>query len=173
MASTSTNKAPLLEDRPLLEICRLDGTSTPAGSVDPGTGTGGTLLVDCTSNDGAVLHDIWLIQRVAGDTSSVNLYLSSSATVLGTITTGQQVDSWFLGQFGFSVGGDPGSTLSFQMPKILAPVPHAGSNVGVNSDEPPQFRGLLLRKGLALWAAVNSATPVAGAPLIAVQGGFF
>ena len=170
MASTSTNKAPLLEDRPLLEICRLDGTSTPAGSVDPGTGTSGTLLVDCTSNDGAVLHDIWLIQRKAGDTSPVNLYLSSSATVLGTITTGQQVESWFLGQFGFPVGGDPGSTLSFAMPRILAPVPHAGANVG---SEIPQFRGLLLRKGLALWASVNSATPVANAPLIAVQGGFF
>jgi len=38
---------------------------------------------------------------------------------------------------------------------------------------PPQYRGLYLRKGLALWAAVESATAVAAAPNIGCQGGYF
>jgi hypothetical protein len=165
MASTSTNKAPLLIDRPLLEIKRLDGTSTPAGSVDPASGTNAALLVDCTANDGALIEVVQLVQRVAGNTTSVNLYLSTNPALLGA-------DAFFLAQTNLSGGGDPGATAIFPLPALLAPVPHSGEN-NTATDLIPQFKGLRLAKGWALWAACNSSTPVANAPNILVQGGYF
>lgn len=165
MASTSTNKTPLLIDRPLLRIKRLDATSTPAGSVDPGSGTNAALLVDCTTGDGALIEDIRLIQRVAGNTTSVNLYLSTSASIVG-------VEAHFIGQVNIAGGGDPGTVVRFPLPLLLAPVPHAGENNGA-TDAIPQFAGLRIERGLALWAACNSATPVANAPNILVQGGWY
>jgi hypothetical protein len=172
MSATSTNKEPLLIDRPLLKIARLDQTSSPAGSTpDPGTGSNGVLLVDAISNDGALIEDIWLIQRVAGNTASVNLYLSSSNLALGASAGSGQADAWFLGRVGFSVGPDPGETISWTLPKLLAPVPFAGANDGDGNI--PVHRGLRISAGLALWASVNNASPVANAPSIAVQGGWY
>ena len=171
LASSSTNKAPLLIDRPLLEVKRLDATTSPAGTVDPGTGSTGVLLVDCTSNDGAVLDSIWLIQRVASNQSAVNLYISSSGYSLGVTATGGSANAFFLARVAFGSAVAAGEIVEFKLPKLLAPVPHAGANdAGGN---PPQFRGLYLRKGLALWAAVDSQTAVAAAPNVACQGGYF
>lgn len=165
MASSSTNKQPLLIDRPLLKIASLVGTLTPAGSVDPGSGTNGVLLVDCTSSDGALVETVQLVQRVAGNTTSVNLYLSTSALSIGA-------DASFLAQANIAGGGDPGTTASFVLPPLLAPVPHAGGNDAA-SDAIPQFSGLRIANGWALWAACNSATSVANAPNVLVQGGYY
>ena len=170
MAASSTNKQPLLIDRPLLEVKRLDATTSPAGTVDPGTGSTGVLLVDCTSNDGAVLDSIWLIQRVASNQAAVNLYISSSGYSLGVTATGGSAQAFFLGRAAFAGTAAVGETMEFKLPKLLAQVPHAGGNV---DNGPPQYRGLYLRKGLALWAAVESVTAVAAAPNIGCQGGYF
>lgn len=66
MASTSTNKQPLLVDRPLLVIKdtsgQLCGTLPPGTAVDPQT-CAGVILVDCTKNDGAVVEYAWLTSR--------------------------------------------------------------------------------------------------------------
>jgi hypothetical protein len=170
VSSSSTNKQPLLVDRPLLEIRRLDATTATSNDVDPATGTSGVLLVDCTSGDGALIESIWLIQRVAGNATPVNLYLSTSNQLLGSLTDGGSAGSWFLGQAGFDVGPDPGGTVEFDLPKLLAPVPHAGANADAS---PLQFRGLRLQEGQALWACVASTSAVPGAPLIAAQGGYY
>jgi hypothetical protein len=171
MASSSTNKQPLLIDRPLLVVSRLDNTTSSVTSVDPGTGSNGVLLVDCTANDGAVIDAVWLVQRVDDDASKVNLYISSSAYSLGVTASGGPAAAHFIGRFGFAAAAKAGDHIGAKLPKLLAPVPHAGSN---GSDgEPPQYRGLYLQKGQALWAAVNSAAAVAAAPNIACQGGYF
>lgn len=164
MSSGSTNKQPLLMDRGLLAIEATAGTSSPVGSVDPGSGTAAKMLVDATSNDGALLESVRLIQRVSGDTTPINFYLSRSATTLES--------AFFLGQATIVGGGDPGATAELDLPKILAPIPHAGGNNAV-SDAIPQFRGLRLAKGWALWCAAASATPVASAPLVMATGGFY
>ena len=170
MSSTSTNKQPLLIDRPFLAVKRLDATTTTSGDVDPSTGTSGVLLLDCTGNAGALVEEIWLIQRVAGNSIPVNLYLSTSNQLLGNITDGGSAESWFLAQAGFEVGPDPGATVAFTLPNLLAPVPHAGAATG---PAPLQVRGLRVQAGQALWASVASTSTVAGAPLIAAQGGFY
>ena len=171
MASTSTGKQPLLIDAPLCRVVRLDQTSSPAGSADPGTGSNGVLVVDCTGNDGALIEEVAIIQRVAGNTAKGNLYFSTSNLALGVTTTGGQANSWFLARFGFASGPDPGERESLVLPRILAPVPHAGANDA--DGYPPVHRGLRIEKGLALWAAIENASPVANAPNLLVMGGFY
>lgn len=176
MSSSSTNKQPLLVDRPLLAIVSLTGTTNTPGTTEPAAGTTGALLVDCTNNDGGILDDIWLIQRRDSDTTPVNLFLSTSAQSLGVTAAGGAAAAFFLGRVVFGSGARVGAKISWEPPKILAPVPHAGGNVGyiVNGPtEVPQFRGLIMPRGLALWAAVDSATAVATAPNIACQGGLY
>lgn len=176
MSTSSTNKQPLLVDRPLLEVVSLTGTTHAPGTTEPAAGTVGVLLVDCTSGDGACIDDIWLVQRRDNDVSSVLLFISTSGQSLGVTASGGAAAAAFLGKVAFASGAKAGATISWQPPKLLAPVPHAGGNVGyiVNGPtEVPQFRGLLLPKGKALWAAVESATAVANAPNIGCQGGFY
>ncbi len=165
MASTSTNKAPLLMDRPLLVIAKLDGTSTPPGSVDPGSGTNAKLLVDCTNNDGALIEAIGLIRRTTDTAPAVALYLSTSSLLVNS-------DALFLGAFAHQeTDGEPGEIAFFPLLPLLAPVPHAGFGGPANADT-PQFLGLRISRGLALWAACDVQTPATGAPNIIVQGGF-
>jgi hypothetical protein len=171
MSSSSTNKQPLLVDRPLMVVTRLDNTTSPAGNPDPGSGSSGVLLVDCTANDGAILDTIYLIQRVDDNAVKVNLYISSSAYALGITAAGGSSNASFIGRFGFTATQKVGATVEMVLPKLLAPVPHAGAN-GADGN-PPQYRGLLLQSGQALWAAVESQTAVAAAPNIACQGGFY
>lgn len=176
MSSTSTNKQPLLVDRPLLSVVSLAATTHQPGTTEPGTGTSGVLLADCTNNDGGILDDIWLIQRSGNDVTPVNLFLSTSSQSLGVTASGGAASAVFLGRFAFGAGAPVGATISWQPPKILAPVPQAGGVIGyIVSQVPdvPQFRGLLLARGLALWAAVDSATAVATTPNIGCQGGFY
>jgi hypothetical protein len=178
MAGTSTNKSPLLVDRPIFRTVRLDQTSSLTGTVDPGTGSNGALLVSCIGNDGALLEDIQLIQRVANDTTAVNLYISNSEIALGVTTTGGRADAHFIGQFALPAAQAVGAKISFRAPFILAPVPH-GPATYAYADVPtwlgqraPLFQGQRIEKGWALWAAVAGNTPVANAPNISVQGGF-
>ena len=171
MSSSSTNKQPLLVDRPLMVVTRLDNSTSPAAGVDPGTGSNGVLLVDCTAGDGAVVDTIYLIQRMDDDATKVNLYISSSAHSLGVTATGGSSNAHFIGRFGFAAAQKVGAQAEMKLPKLLAPVPHAGSN-GTDG-EPPQYRGLYIQKGQALWAAADSTAAVPGAPNIACQGGYF
>lgn len=170
MSSSSTNKAPLLIDRPFMRVRGLEQSTGLTGTVDPGTSSNGVLLLDCTKNDGACVDSIWLIQRVAGNTATINLYLSSSAVALGTAYAGSKAESYYLGSLVFPSSSAVGATVEFKLPKVLSPVPHAGAQTG---GEPLQFRALLVESGMALWAAAQSAVPVSGAPLIALQGGFY
>jgi hypothetical protein len=57
-----------------------------------------------------------------------------------------------------------------ELPLLLAPVPHA--NGASNVMREPQFRGLRLERGWALWAACDGAGPHASAPNVGITGGF-
>jgi hypothetical protein len=170
MSSTSTGKLPLLIDRPLLRVRKLDqSSSTP--TIDPGTGTTGVLLVDCTQNDGALIEHIWLIQRIANNRNFVNLYLSTSSVALGVTATGGQADSYFVAQDRVPLNATVGVLKTMELPLLLAPVPHAAPGTG--STLVPQFRGLRIEKGWALWASCDGTGPHPDAPNIGCQGGFY
>ena len=155
MASTSTNKQPLLVDHVLHNIVNLDNAAV--GAIDiSGTNTA-VLVVDATRSDGCIIEDIYCISRSTAP-HKINLYLSSSFDYL---RPGEGV---FVGQLTSSTTVT--DVTSFEkMPKILAPVPQVG-------DE-PQFRALYIPKGKALWAGREDIAAVNDAPLLGVQGGWY
>jgi len=169
MASTSTNKQPLLVDNILHEIVDLIGATVEQTSVITiGGSNGAKLIVDCTTNDGAIIGEIYALARQTTTAYTINMYL---ATVKDILIPSQAV---FLGTFnGATTEGS--KTVYGGMPYILNPVPGAGSEddtlvIGT------QFQGLYVPKGKALWAAVKkqSANDTAtAAPLLGVHGGFY
>ena len=169
MASTSTNKQPLLVDNVLHNIVDLIGATVEQTSVITiGGSNGAKLIVDCTTNDGAIISEIYTLARQTSTAYTVNMYL---ATVKDILIPSQAV---FLGTF--NGGTAEGSkTVYAAMPFVLNPVPGVGST---DSSEVigTQFQALYIPKGKALWAAVKkqSANDTAtAAPLIGVHGGFY
>ena len=79
MASTSTNKQPLLVDHLLHYVVNLD-TSINDGMDIVGTNTA-TLLIDGSTSDGALVEDIYVIAR-GTIAYKVNLYISSARDYL-------------------------------------------------------------------------------------------
>ena len=115
------------------------------------------MIVDSTSQDGAIIEDIYSISRKASE-FSINLYLSSAndylrpqeGVLIGTFksaTTINKVSSWD------------------EMPRILAPMPQTGTE--------SQFRALYIPKGKALWAAFEGSAVDVTAPILGCQGGWY
>lgn len=154
MASTSTNKQPLLIDRVLHSIVATDQAFNDGMDVS-GTNSA-TPLVDATNSDGAIIEDIYLISR--GSASKVNLYISTAsdflrpqqAAFVGTITasaTKGDVSRWE------------------EAPKTLTPVPQVGSE--------NHNRAFYLPRGTALWTAREDNKDITTGPLVGAQGGFY
>ena len=156
MASTSTNKQPLLIDRVLHYVVDLNTAAVAAIDVS-GTNTA-LLIVDSTSGDGAIIEDIYSIAR--GTTkSTINLYLSSAFDYL------RPNEATFIGTFDSATTA--GSVTRWdEMPKILAPQPGDGSSEA-------QLKALYIPKGKALWAARQSSEVVTDGPLLGCQGGWY
>ena len=159
MASTATNKQPLLIDRVLHEVIDLAGASVASGS---GINIGGTntavLIVDSITDDGCIIESVYSISR--GVEYNINLYLSTASDYL------RPQQSIFIGTFKSSSSGEGSISEWTEAPKILAPFPHVG--------EEQQFHALYIPRGRALWAAVemDDLKPTSpDAPLLGVQGG--
>ena len=155
MAATSTNKQPLLVDRVLHYV--VDLNTAAVGSIDvAGTNTA-LLIVDGTQQDGAIIEDIYVISRGTSE-STVNLYLSSAPDYL------RPNEGVFIGSLkSATTAGEV--TRWAEMPKVLAPMPHTGTE--------SQFRALYIPKGKALWAAREGSTIVNDGPLLGCQGGWY
>jgi len=174
MASTSTNKQPLLVDRPLHAITDLVGSTVEPGvSVDIGGSNSANLLVDCTKNDGAIIDCIYAITRAANPTYPVYFYMSAANDYL------RASQSYYVG--GFVAENEDGTTIEGQtiywenMPFVLTPVPHLGSEPE-DVSEAVKLRALFIPKGQALWAAVEKQSPsdtATTAPLVGAQGGYY
>ena len=172
MASTSTNKQPLLVDRPLHEVYRLRDRTILTEEV---TGQNfAQLLIDCTTNDGAILEDVYVLSRgpvldeagaETADPYQINLYLSTDNDLLRD--TGVFVGSVL-------ANATAGNWAHMTLPYILAPVPQV-ANANVDN----KLRGFYIPRGKTLWAARQvGATgslqdnPI-NAPYIGVHGGYF
>lgn len=155
MASTATNKQPLLVDRVLHYAYNLD-TSLNDGLDVTGANTA-QLLVDSTSQDGAIIEDVYLISR--GTTAyEVNLYLSTANDYL------RPNQAVFIGSLKSAT--TKGSRVSWdEMPKSLVPAPQVG-NDSFN-------RALYIPRGYSLWVARNSLANVSDAPIVGCQGGWY
>lgn len=160
MATTATNKQPLLVDRPLHAVVASNTlTSGSATSLDILGTNESKVLVDCSSNDGALIEDLYVIAR-STTTYKALFYISTSVDYLrpSEATYVQQIDSsTTTGQV----------TSSSSLPKVLAPLPGTGSD--------SQVRAFYVPKGSVLWCSLQLAGPAnsAGTPIIGAQGGFY
>ncbi len=174
MASTSTNKQPLLIDRVFNEAVQTDGLVSGNSNVLTGssidydiTGSNSAkVLVNCLTNDGGIVEDMYAISR--GAIKKALFYLSSAsdylraeqAVYIGSITTTATV-------------GDYANVAA--LPRILAPVPQQGNTAGLLDGNPLKNQALYVPTGKALWITIwgiagqnNTNCPIVGA-----QGGFY
>ena len=174
MASTSTNKQPLLIDRPLhnLEVMdnRITGTPNTQLNGDLAGTNSAILMVDCTQNDGAVIECSYAFSRGdnGGNAWRINLYLSTQSDFL------RQEAARYIG--GFETATTAGQrTIYDSFPDILAPVPTVNKGGAGSGDPTPlQMRALYIPKGKALWAAINhNGTGMTTGPVFGVQGGYY
>ena len=188
MASTSTNKQPLLVDRIFHKITDMKGGTIGLNDrVDLSSTNNAKLLLDCTKNDGAVISEIYTLGRdTTGNTGNItpwiiNFYMTASNTILSA------TDAKFLGFMtcgGVETAGqtNDGERVFFAgAPYILFPVPGVGSTDDTDVIG-TQFQALYIPKGYALWAGVNAKEDSSNnavdanantAPICGVQGGFF
>jgi hypothetical protein len=167
MASTSTNKQPLLVDRVLHEVIDLSGATVAEQAGIDITGTNSAApVVDCTTNDGAIIEDVYSIARTTLAGYKINLYLSSASDYL------RQQQGVYIGSLtGSTTAGTKTRIADGDLPYVLAPVPGAVSPSGEN-----RFAALYIPRGKALWAAVEQQSAVdqaLEAPLLGVQGGYY
>lgn len=170
MAATSTNKQPLLVDRVFHDVFSMNDATILQTDV---TGTNfAQLILNCSSNDGGVIEDLYAISRGQDGSSAnytINLYMSSDTDFLrpssqsgGAVTGGIYVGS-------ITAGSALGNvTHSSTMPFVLAPVPQVGTA--------QKLTAFYVPKGKNLWAArltSNLTDSITNAPLIGVQGGFY
>jgi hypothetical protein len=193
MASTSTNKQPLLVDRPLSVVKDTSGavvgTFPPGTAIDPQT-SAGVLLVDCTKNDGAVIEYAYTLARAIDFESYEEDPNEDDTQVLGTNgyivnfyfcpsnTVFNPANAYFLGAV--VAGTDEGQKVIWvDMPFNHAPVANLGSEPE-DIAEPTYMRGLYVPKGQCLWAGAvqqyldaGATDPGTLAPLVGVQGGYY
>jgi hypothetical protein len=165
MASTSTNKQPLLVDRVLHEVIDLAGATVAENAGLDITGTNSAAIaIDCTTNDGAIIEDIYAISRANATGYKINLYLSTASDYL------RAQQSVFVATLtGGTTTGDVTRIADGSLPFVLAPMPHAGSTDN-------KFSALYIPRGKALWAAVEQQSAVdeaPNAPLLGLQGGYY
>ena len=179
MASTSTNKQPLLIDRVFNNVVSTVGLfSGSTTSIDIKGNNSSKLLIDCTTNDGGIVEDMFAISR--GSTAEAYFYLSSAVDYLRTdqaIFVGSiKVESTTQGAYSNVVA----------LPRVLAPVPQqqvaaapAVDNInGPYAGTPLRNQALYIPTGKALWVSIKGTGPVtesdtAGSPIVGAQGGFY
>ena len=167
MATTATNKQPLLIDRVLHNVIAANTlTSGSASSLDVSGTNESAVLVDCTTNDGAIVEDLYTISRDSNAYMCL-FYLSTAADYL------RPSESVFIA--GIQTSASAGQTVSAidtgTLPRILAPVPQVAAEQAV----PSQFRALYVPKGKVLWTTLMLPAPLNSslAPMIGAQGGFY
>ena len=159
MATTATNKQPLLVDRVLHNVI---ASNTLASGSDTSLDILGTnesaVLLDCTTNDGAIIEDLYTIAR-ATDAYTVLFYISTAVDYL------RPNEGVYIGKVESSTNA--GDLTNAVLPRVLAPVAHTGSD--------GQLKALYVPKGKVLWCTLQLAGPVNNAttPIIGAQGGLY
>ena len=171
MASTSTNKQPLLIDRPL----HIQQTILNQKTGNTGywlSNNSCTPFIDCTQNDGALIEDLYIISREATQ-HNVSFFMSNTIDFLRENDTNNVT---FVTRITSSV--TPGEMEhAEQLPYGIAPYPSVAISAA-NSRKSGQFMSLYIPRGKALWVgrAVESDASnlsTATGPVVGAQGGFY
>lgn len=178
MSSSSTNKQPLLIDRPLHSFVSLGAIGCLVSSTDFNSvaGSGCSLLVDCSSNDGAFIDSISIVATQASTTASKVLVLLSTTATAASITAANTV--CVASETIASVAA--GDRTNISLPPICVPVPNLASPAATVATYPSETTkkntGLLVPAGGALWVGISAAiTAPSTATRVHVfaQGGFY
>ena len=159
MASTATNKQPLLVDSPLHLVYNTDKAVTGSASLIDIQGTNTAIAaVNAINTDGCIIEDIYSLNR--GTTAyTLMLYFSTAADFLRT-------DSVFIGKFASSTTAALGVKTEYtSTPYTLAPIPNVGS-VSRN-------QALFVPGGTCLWVARQATANVTDAPIVGFSGGWY
>ena len=173
MATSSSNKMPLLVDRPLHSFATIGGASalTTATNFDTPSGGGCVLLVDCLGNDGAVVDSISIIANEASTTASKVLVFLSIAGSAASITPSNTV---CVANETISSSA-AGERTNISLPPLSIPVPNLGGTTSA-SETQKKNTGLYVPSGATLFVGVSAAlTAPSSATRVHVfaQGGFF
>ena len=173
MATSSSNKMPLLVDRPLHSFATLGGAAalTTATNFNTPNGGGCVLLVDCLSNDGAVVDSLSIAANEASTTASTVLIFLSIAASASSITSSNSVcvASAAIGS------AAPGTRTNISLPPLTVPVPNIGGLTSV-SETDKKNTGLYVPSGAVLYAGVSAALTAPSSSTrvhVFAQGGFF
>ena len=173
MSSTSTNKQPLLVDRPLHEFVVLGPAAALTASTDYSSVLSGGCqkLVDCFDNDGAVIDSLSLLAPQASMTPVVVIFfLSNSPTVLGISATNTAPVA--AAALASSAAGD---RTNVSLPPLTVPVPNLGGQTNV-TEASKKNTGLLVPAGRVLYVGLNTpviAPSAASKVVVAAQGGYY
>jgi len=178
LATSSSNKMPLLVDRPLHSFASVGGAAalTDATNLNTPSGGGCVLLVDCLSNDGAVVDSLSIIANEASTTASKVLAFLSIATAPASITSANTV-CVASATISSSAIGD---RTNISLPALSVPVPNlagpAATTTTFASELDKKNTGLYVPSGAVLYVGVSAAlTAPSSATRVNVfaQGGFF
>ena len=177
MASTSTNKQPLLIDRVFNEVVTTDGLVS--GNSNQATGTSinydisgsnsAKILVNCTTNDGGLVEDIYAISR--GASKKALFYLSAASDYL------RAEQALFIGSIDVTATVGEYNNIT-ALPRTMAPVPQQGVTSGMTAltqGNPLKNQALYVPTGKALWVTIwgQSGQNPEKCPIVGAQGGFF
>ena len=170
MASTSTNKQPLLIDRPL--FVQQNIISQRTGNADYWlTNNSCKLFIDCTQNDGALIEDLYVISRETTQ-HNISFFMTNTRDFLrendvDNVTFVTRIQS----------SATPGEVVHAEkLPYGIAPYPSVPLAAAETRDA-GQFKSLYIPKGRALWVGrATTASDNLGngtGPVVGAQGGYY
>jgi hypothetical protein len=175
VSSTSTNKQPMLVDRPLHEFAALGPTP---GLIDPlnfaSVLAGGCVpLVDCINEnrDGAMVDSLSIVANQANTTAAkVVFFLSVSPSALGVNGT----NTLHVASAGI-LSSQAGERVNVPLPALNVPVPNLGGQTSP-TETSKKNTGLHVPKGRILYVGLSEPlllpTPIATVNIFA-QGGYY
>jgi hypothetical protein len=185
MASTSTNKQPLMVDRPFLRGAKVNnGTTVIADASNPDFGDLIQLVRvgDIPSEDGALVEDIFV---VSAEGYPNNGGVRTAAFGVYVYAPNQSAPSTssalLLGKFQVGLSGDTeGLIQRIELPATVAPTPKTGDTTLVYPIERGKMEALYLEKGYILCigylgdgpSAISGGLSASGVSIMA-QGGFY
>ena len=173
MATSSSNKMPLLVDRPLHSFATIGGTAGLTSATDYNTPApaGFVVLVDCSGNDGAVVDSLSIVALEASTTARNVLVFLSTASTATSITT---ANSAYVA--GATIGSTArGERTNIPLPPLSVPVPNLGADASITETD-KKNTGLYVPSSALLYVGVDQAIAAPSANTrvhVFAQGGFF
>ena len=173
MATSSSNKMPLLVDRPLHSFATIGGTAGLTSATDYNTPApaGYVALVDCSGNDGAVVDSLSIVALEASTTARNVLVFLSTASTATSITT---ANSAYVA--GATIGSTArGERTNIPLPPLSVPVPNLGADSSITETD-KKNTGLYVPSSALLYVGVDQAIAAPSANTrvhVFAQGGFF